>query len=386
MGIYAELVDFDDEFAQLDIEPIVVNDYNTSIPEEKAALDRHLFTHYQDTDTIEHSASCDCGTLTGVYSIGVKCTVCNSVVQGTTDKPIESILWIRAPEGVRGLFNPEAWMILEPVLKVKDFNFLEYMTNTGYRFEQDRIVSKETLRKIDKLQARNFQRGYNYFIEHFDEIMEFFFNSGIVDSNKANKTELWLFIQQNKHKFFPKHLPIPSRICFVVESTTSGVYIDKPLGLAMDAVLTMASIRSTAYPLKSIVIQNRVAKTIRELARFYDTYTKQRLSKKPGIYRRHVFGSRLHFSGRAVISSISDPHDYDELHIPWGMAAQLFKYHLINKLLKRGYTANAALEFIYSHVLQYNALLDELFRELIAEAPQGGIPCMFQRNQNHVVI
>jgi len=380
MGIYAQLVDYDEEFARLDVEPIVVNDYNTSIPEEKEALDQHLFTHYQDTDTIDEAASCDCGALTGVYRIGITCRVCNTQVYSTTDRPIQSMLWIRAPEEVPRLINPEVWMILEQALRVKDFNFLEYLTNTTYRFDPDKITSKETNKKLEKLLAANLPRGFNNFINHFDEIMDFLFTSSIIDSNKANKGELKEFIQQNRHLFFPKYLPIPSRICFVVESTNSGVYIDKPLGMAMDAVLTVSSIRSTAVPMRQQVVENRVAKAIRELAGFYDAYMKQRLSKKPGMFRRHVFGSRLHFSARCVITSLSDPHHWKELHVPWGMATQLLKYHIINKLLKRGYTANEALNFVYSNVLRYNAELDEIFKELIAEAEGIGLPVMFSRN------
>lgn len=380
MGVHTEMVDFDEEFMQLDIEPIVVNNYNTSIPEEKEALDRHLFTHYQGTDVIEEAASCDCGHTTKVYNIGVVCDVCNTTVQSTTDRPIESMLWIKAPEGVKALISPEAWMVLEPAMRVREFNILEFLTNTDYRYDINRINSKETRRKINKLLANKIPRGWNNFIEKFDEIMEFLFNASVIDSNKTNKKELWRFVQENKHRFFPQHLPIPSKICFVVESTTSGVYIDKPLGLAMDAVLTIASIRSSPVPYKPAVIQNRVAKSVRELTKFYYEYTRSRLAKKPGMFRRHVFGSRLHFSGRAVITSISDPHVGDELHIPWGMATQLFKYHLANKLLKRGYSANGALEFIYTNVLKYNPILDELFQELIQEAPDGGPSCVFQRN------
>lgn len=385
MGIYAQLIDYDEEFASLPFEPVVVNDYDTSNPDEKEQLDRHLYTHYQNTDTIEEAAACDCGAITGVYNLDVLCDICNTTVQGTTDKPIHSVLWIRAPDGVPSLFSPAAWMILEPALRVKEFNFLDYLTNTGYRCDLDQIKSRETRKKIDRLIQRDLPRGFSAFVTHFDEIIDFLFSAGIIDSNKANKGELWEFIQQNKHLFFPKHLPLPSKICFVIESTTSGIYIDKPLGMAMDAVLTMASIRSSKYPLKPAVVQNRVAKTIRELAAFYDVYTKKRVAQKPGMIRRHVLGSRLHFTGRGVITSLSDPHDYDEIHIPWGMAAQLFKYHIVNKLLKRGYSANQALEFVYSNVLRYNPVMDEIFQELIAEAPlnqfgKGGVVCSLARN------
>lgn len=384
MGLYAEIIDHDEVFHNLDFEAVVVNDYNTSIPEEKEALDRQLYTHYQNTDTIEEAASCECGTVTGMYNLGIVCDTCNSPVQGTTDKPIQSILWLRAPKGVVSLINPAAWMVLEPAMSSKELNVLEYMTNTGYHVDPNTIKSKETKKKalklIEALRAHGIRRGYNSFIQNFDMIMEILFTQRIVDTNTANRNELWEFIQKYKHRFFPQHIPLPSKVCFVIESTTSGIYIDKPLGAAMNAIQTMASIRSTGYPLKPAVVQNRVAKTIKQLTAFYDEFTKRRLSQKPGMFRRHVLGSRLHLTGRAVITSISDPHMYDELHLPWGMAVQLFKYHIINKLMKMGQTANQALNHVYGSVLKHDSTIERIFDELINKSPYGAPRACFHRN------
>lgn len=383
MGVYLNMINLDEVFASLDVTPVVVNDYNTSIPAQKEMLDKHLHTHYKDTDTIESAARCDCGNpdLTDVHDIGTICPKCQTPVESTTSQPFRSMLWIRAPEGVRAMVAPEAYSVLEPVFRAgKDFNFLDYLLGVTPWIDDERLVSKETLRRMAKFKKGGFERGLNYFIDNFDEIMRFMFAENIVDPSKANKDELWQFIQENKQHFFPQYIPVPSRICFVVESTTSGVYIDKPLGLAMDAVQTIASIRE-GVRIRPSDIQKRAVKASLELAEFHDTYTKDRLSQKPGVFRRHIFGSRLHYSARGVISSISDPHDYDEIHIPWGMGVQLFKYHIINKLLKRGYSENQALEFVYCNVLKYNVLMDQIFQELIAEAPGGrGPSAQLQRN------
>jgi hypothetical protein len=379
MGVHLELVDHDKEYASLTYDPVLVNDFNTANVEEKEEFDRHLYSHYQDSDSIEESASCDCRRTTGVYRMGVTCAYCGTQVVGTSDRAITPSMWIKAPEGVRSLINPQVWIMLENAMSAKEFNFLEFLTNTSYRYDKDTVTSKETKRKLERLLERNFPRGLNNFIDNFDEIMKFLFQANIIDTNKG---ELSRFVEENRDRFFPQYLPIPSKICFVVESTTSGVYIDKPLGMAIDAVLTIASLRSSGFPLKDQVVQNRVVKAIKSLAMFHETYGRVRLAKKPGLFRRHVFGSRLHFTARGVITSISDPHDYDELHIPWGIATQLLKYHIVNKLLKRGKNVTDALSFVYSNVLRYNEELDAIFKELIAEAPEKGIPVTFHRNFN----
>ncbi|MNE25148.1 Bifunctional DNA-directed RNA polymerase subunit beta-beta' [compost metagenome] len=244
----------------------------------------------------------------------------------------------------------------------------------------ERLSSKETKRKVEKLLAQNFERGLNAFIRDFDRIIEFFFQANIIDKNKA---ELAAFIGNNKKAFFPQVLPLPSRVCMVVESTTSGTYIDKPILLAVDAALSMASIGSTSFKLKAIEVQNITAQSIATLSMFHQIYDKERLARKPGLIRRHVLASSLYLTGRNVITSISKPHNYEQIELPWGMAVQLFKYHIMSKLFKRGYTANEALAAVYQNVLNEtpNPMLVEIFDELIAQSNGGrGPACIFGRN------
>ncbi len=87
---------------------------------------------------------------------------------------------------------------------------------------------------------------------------------------------------------------------------------------------------------------------------------------------------------RGVITSISGAHHYEEVHIPWAQGLELFKVHLISKLLHRGYKFIDAFNLIEASGRVYIPLLAELFRELIAETSAGlgsiGIPCTLQRN------
>jgi hypothetical protein len=63
--------------------------------------------------------------------------------------------------------------------------------------------------------------------------------------------------------------------------------------------------------------------------------------------------------------SISKPHNYEQIELPWGMSVQLFKYHIMSKLHKRCYTTNESLAVIYQNVLndEPNPLLVEIFDE-----------------------
>lgn len=380
MGVSLQCVNHDEVFNNLPYEPLMVNSLDTSTPEKLIEFKRHIYSHYNNSDTIEESAACTCKKITDVEKIGTYCPDCHTKVEGSNERPIVPSMWMDAPEGVTSLISPHLWIILDSNTTTKEFNFLRYLTDTKYKFTYERLSSKETKRKVDRLLEKNFERGLNAFIRDFDTIVEFFFQANIIDKNKA---ELSQFIRNNKHCFFPQVLPLPSRVCMVVESTTSGTYIDKPILLAVDAALSMASIGSTNFKLKPIEVQNITAQSIATLSMFHQIYDKDRLARKPGLIRRHVLASSLYLTGRNVITSISKPHNYEQIELPWGMAVQLFKYHIISKLFKRGYTANKALAAVYQNVLNDtpNPLLVEIFNELIAESNGGlGPACIFGRN------
>lgn len=378
MGIHATMVDFDDWYHSLPFQPPLVNDFNTSIPEQNEAFKKLLYTHYKDAEVIETMASCHCGKLNEVHRKDVICDVCKTPVQINNEKPIIPSMWIKAPVGVEALVSPELWIMLDSALSTKEINFLDYLTSTDYSVVFEKIASKDTRKKCDKLLAGNIPRGYNNFIRNFDSVIDFLFASNIIDKNKG---ELLQFIRENRPFFFPKHIPIPSKICFVAESTTSGVYIDEPLALGEDAAKTITSIYSSSSRQTQAMIENKVAKAMKNNARFHEIYDRTRVAKKSGLMRKHTLGGRLDWTGRGVITSIPTPHRYNELHTPWGLSVQLLKYDIINKLVRRGWGHIDALDHVYASVLNPNPLIEEILAELIAEANGGlGISCIFGRN------
>ena len=149
---------------------------------------------------------------------------------------------------------------------------------------------------------------------------------------------------------------------------------------AIDAIRTISSIDS---PLNNFTIrqkENRTAKTLIALSAFYSEMLKEVLAGKNGIFRKHIFGTRTHFSIRAVISSITVKNDYDEVHAPWGASVTALKMHLLNKLFKLDYTPNQAIGFLQEHTAKYHPLIARLFKELIDESPDKGLWAIFQRN------
>ena len=373
MAISLRLLDLDTLFNTASSPPIVVNSFNVNSSADKERLNQLIYTHYEG-DSLNVLPSCECGQTTGEYNVGIKCEHCNTKVMSVTERPLESVLWIKPPEGVATFINPQAWTIMAKGLTHPGANLLEWLTNPTAQLPLN--PPKQAL----KLQAMNIERGINYFYAHFDEIIKALFDAGIVNGTRQYREDLWQFIQMNRASIFAQHLPIPSKLGFITEKTVTSTYADLSMLPAVDAIRTISATVNSPIPLSLKVLQARAIKANMLLAQYHQDMLGGALGRKEGWFRKHVFGSRLHFTFRAVISSLSDNHDYDEMHLPWSMSVMVFKTHLTSKLMKRGFTPNECNKFLYEHTLKYHPLLDELFQELINESPFGGFPIILGRN------
>ena len=371
MGVCLDLLNFNTVFSQLMVPPIIVNDLVNSSVEQKEKLNSTILTAYS-SDLLSNVPTCECGRITGEYNVDIMCADCGSIVENPHGN-LESFVWLRTPEGIKALINPTAWMMLTKHFTKGGFNLIHWLANDNYKSEAKEPDFLPIVRTF------GFQRGMNYFIENFDTIMEALFNLKVF-RKMATESGLEDFVKQYRHCIFSEYIPLPNKTLLVIEETNSGAYID-PINLgALNAIHTLVGIDS---PLANFSVRQKERRTIAcidRLADFYLEYYKTTLAKKEGIFRKHIFGTRSHFSFRAVISSITDPHNYDEIQIPWGVAVNTLKLHLTNKLIRRGMNPNQINGFLYAHANSYNPLLEQLFKELIDESPNKGIDCVLNRN------
>ena len=372
MGISLRIINLDGLFGIQNSEPIIVNHFNIQSETDKDRLNQLIYTHYEG-DSLNILPSCLCGMTTGEYNVGITCHNCNTKVLSVTEQPLESALWIEPPNGVDTFINPQVWTILSERLTYPGVNLLEWLVNPLVQMPAE--PSKEARR----LQTLNMERGINFFHRNFDQVMEVLFEQGIVKGTKKQRETLREFISQNRAAIFNKRLPIPSKLGFITEKTVTSTYADLTMLPAVDAIRTISTTVNSQIPLRPHVLQSRAMKANALLAEYHQNFIAQ-MGAKPGWFRKHVFGSRLHFTFRAVISSLSDNHEYDELHLPWSMSVMAFEAHLTSKLNRPGFTPNDCVKFLHEHVLRYHPLLDELFKELIRESPHRGVPVLLNRN------
>lgn len=380
-GIAIRLVDLDRVFETASTPPVIINSFNVETLEDKQILDSLIYTYYEG-DSLNVVPTCDCKRTKGAAKIGSKCPRCGSEIRPVSEQPLESLLYIAPPEGVKTFINPQAWTMLSKALTHGGINGLAWLCDPYMP------VGSEPHREIRRLMDLGIERGINNFYDNFDEIINMLFNAGVISgTSRRQKEDLYQFIQLNRNKIFCKHLPIPSRLGFVTERSITGSFADTTMKPAIDAIRTISSTVHSITPLDLRKLQGRAVKANEYLAQYHQEYMAATLTSKRGWLRKHVFGSPLYFTFRAVISSLSERHEYDELHLPWGVAVSTYAVHLTSKMYRminpeteRPFTPNEVLRHLREHTLRYSPLLDQLFDELIAESPHKGLPVLFNRN------
>lgn len=367
------IIDLDEVFNTIETPPIVLNHQEILTQEGREAFDRLLYTQYTE-DTLSPTPTCQCGAIRGRYNIGLKCTSCLTYVEEPIKTEIEPIVWMAAPNKIKYLMPPIVWHMLVTKIKASGFSFVKWMTDPNYR------PSGHIPQRLPWMLEQGHKRSYNYFIRNFEEVLhDLVFGDG---RKKPNPTHVYLYelCIKNKDKILVKHIPIPSKVAFIIEESAGSRWADKTMNLAIDAVRRMQETEQALDTLSIRNLESRITKILDSMGQFYYEYLRKNWDGKTKIFRKHIFGARLHFTARAVITSITEVHDKSELHFPWSMSLQLFKIHIASKLIHRGFSAEAALSMINGHAYVYHPLLDEIFQELIHESKYMGLPVIFQRN------
>lgn len=388
MGVYLGIENYDQIFKDIRGKaPIIINDVDSFTEKNNRDLERLLFTTYTG-DALTNIPSCECGAVRGAYNvdekgIGVLCRECNHRVQSVLDQDLQPMSWIRAPHGVRRLTNPLIWGMLTKRFTKHGFSIIEWLCDT--RMQPDKVINPAVRMILENINQAGIKRGYNNFVDNFDFIMATLFNMRGLKYPKTQIDSLRIFLAENRAVVFPMYLPVPHRSLLVVEETEMDTYTDQISTQAIDAVRALAGVDTELQletdPISIRKRENRTARVLSALNQYYDCIYKEKFGSKEGLFRKHVYAGRANFSFRCVISSITDPHQAKEIHIPWGVGMAVFRLHLANKLLRMNMTPRRIAKFLDEHASIYHPLLDQLFQEIIADTPTGfGVACTLNRN------
>lgn len=372
--IFQEVVDFNLMHRTLPVVPIYLNTMDVYSAQDKEFLKAHIYTRYEN-DVMNIVPRCSCGTLTGEANVGRMCEECGTRVTSPMETDLEPLLWMKPPVGVKALINPIVWALLCKSFEASGVNLIRWLTDRTYQ------PAKRLPIEVGILEDRGYSRGYNDFIDNFDSIFDTLCELKRFKKH-PNTAELRLFVNRYRNRVMCEAIPMPNPSLLVIEDKNDKRILETSIIGVVNACMMMAGIDTPINASLSINSrQNRVSKTLFELgSEFYAKYFHKNLGRKGGLARKHLNASRSFFSLRAVITSITKPHHYKEMHIPWTAGIGALNVHLLNKLEKHGMYGNEAKNFLMANALCYHPLIDQLFKELIAEAPEGGIPALFCRN------
>lgn len=382
-GFYAELVNFDEDFQHLETPPIILNSFDTSTEEGKKKVSDLIYVRYT-SDVLDITPTCVCQHWQGADKVGESCPKCHTPVVTSTQMELKPNLWVQVPDGVDRMITPIFWSILAHYFTRSNCNLIEWLVNRSYQPEGKKC------KELEKLKQCGFERGINYFYRNFDTIMAELLTSRICKNPPHIRELLRKFITENRDRIFTRWLPIPSSIAFIAESTATGTYADNGATACNDAVWTICSTNNQLQPQSVEVKENRTIKTIVALSKYYEYQLSKGLGTKVGWWRKHVFGSRINFSYRTVITSNSGVHNYQEIHLSYSVAMALFEPYITSALLRMvnpdtglTYSFKTAKKMVMESTLEFNETLYGIVNELIADHRQEGmlgVPSFFQRN------
>src|SRR5690606_436807 len=301
-----ETVDYDQMFRSLSQPAVIVNNIDLRSEQAREHLNSLIYTHYNG-DTLSNVPQCDGGHLKGEYNRGLMCKICNTLVEPITEKPLESLLWLEAPPGVPAFLHLTVFRILSNYLTYSGYNILEWLTDPFYR------PTTKIPPIMLKVQTLNLPRGLRNFHDHYDQIMESLFKNKIIKARPAERNKLRAYLDKVRPVMFPKRLPFPSRLAFITEENNGTLYTDHKMQPAIDAILAIASMYSTHGEPSQELKEARCIRSIVKLNSYYRDFEKFTAFKKEGIFRKLIYGTRPHFTYRAVIGSNHKPHDYNTI-------------------------------------------------------------------------
>lgn len=374
MPAFHYIEDLDSVFSKLDINPIVVNDIDCVDQKNRQRLKEIIYTKFRD-ELISCIPRCECGATYGAYKVSTTCPDCGNKVVDPFDQTIEPIVWIRKPNQVTKLINPKILLQLRDRFQKNGFNYIEYLINPHYH------TNGQMPPEFKRLMDNGLKRGYNNFIENFDEIFYSLLLTQCTKSRPPEEDDLYKEVQQYREIIFCNYISLPNRSLLTVEESSTGTYVNKDMGDCLEAAALMCGIDTGLKCLSSSKQQANTAKALLMLCNHNTSIYKNIYNKKSGLPRKHIYGGRIMFSARAVITSINEKHEYDEIHLGWNISIHLMYVHLMSKLLKAPYKMRPrkAKHFILSSTDNYNPTIAKLLDELIEES-EGGIRAIYQRN------
>lgn len=384
-----------DELFERSSNKIVLNDYDFS----KANYSQTLLDHVcSDKGEIDFIAKCKCEHYVGDFYVGAKCPICHTVVtdgMNIVEHFNEHKVWITLPEQIKGALSPIAFFILRSFLGYGKRGTSNYITedleiaNKGEEKKGNYLedILDVTTPPNPLISASIPGKGFNYFYDNFDYIMNYFLTMDKKTSKKSRAPSIQAWIKKYRNVLFCRHFPILSDVLHAAVSSDSTKenkrkYVDKYCQLILHAATSLSALKFKSKKRRGEKEVEKVTfSAYQHIIGYNAVVAKVHLSKKKSLPRMHLFGSRLHLSFRSVISPITGPHCIDELYVPFNVMVNTFRCELIGRLESHyGLTYLEAYDKQQSALTRFDEDIYDILCAFIVESKYKGIPVLWVRN------
>jgi hypothetical protein len=366
--VLPQILDLDDAFSRTP-NTIVFNDLMLDrSPEEVVDILCDI-----SNDKSDSVATCPCEATTGNYYAGTKCRVCGQICESNLFGEIRNDAWLEVPSSIKGVLNPQVFRILSDWIgNVSKQPILKLILNM--QLPNEPIINTPFLAGM----------GFNWFYDNFESVITFFLSSHPTPTGRANANAIKLFLEKTGSAIWCTKLPILSKLIQPITRKNKNVrYADPDIENLMKSIFTLRSVLLAEKMMKFSTdhIDRNFFRVYEEFINYTDNILKKKLPKKPSIFRKHVFGSRSHCSCRSVAVPITDPHDSDEVYLPWKLGIMVYKYHILSVLSNK---FNMPVFKAYNRIMDainiYDHDIDLIMQQLIEECPYKGLPILMNRN------
>ena len=374
-----EMLDVSRLFTLVDLDKEYYNCPHAVIVNKESLISKKLSKEFTDAvysgsdGDLGFVDTCECGAVRGATKRGMYCQKCGTVCSSEFVDHLKHVSWVEIPSFMPPVMHPVWFQMLKGFTGV----------NRGSSSIID-IILNPKLPVPEALEPYIRGRGFQYFYEHIDEILDMIFYEYPKTKTKPNVKSMIAMRKEYRNCMFTRHMPIlHSSLHTRKRDGDSLYYLDQCsrdlLGVLIDS--SVLDLREHITSMSFVQSNAMMYDVYMRLMEYYKTLISFKLGKKEGILRKHVFGSRIHFSFRTVIVSQSDARPLDEILLPWGQIVAALKLPLMNFLVHRHYKSMEEALLIITHAIRhYDPLVDECLKAFIYECPDHQLPIVIGRN------
>ena len=364
------LIDLDKMFSETPEARIINNETLVSQKLSKEFTD----AVYSNSDgELGFVPTCQCGKVKGATKEGLLCVQCGTKCSSQFIDSLSHIAWVGMPESMPPVMHPIWYILLKSWTSIgrKNISVVDIILNPDEEVPED-------------LAPFITGRGFQYFYEHADEVLDMMLYKYPKTSKKALAKWVEPFRSVYRDVMFTRKLPILHNSLHPLKCNGGTLnFVDSTSKEILSAIIDLST--ETFKQHATTVSFKQFNKVLWEIygkaISYYQALISEKLGGKSAMLRKHCYGSRIHFSLRSVVVPQDMILPMDEIVLPWKMMVNGLKLMILNHLVHRHHkTVSDALSIFMRALVEYDADIDAIIQTIITESPDNKLAIALGRN------